>query len=109
MFERLALPGLNRARRFDLLSALAAAGLYEMEAGELQLGPDDDPATLAAKRLLVSGDRGLLERRARDLADACGVPLAALDRGLAVWNTPGAHVDLVGDPPAAIRGALGLS
>jgi hypothetical protein len=108
VYERLALPGLNRARRFDLLTALGAAGLYELEAGELQLGADDDPTTLAAKRLLVSGDRGLLERRARDLADAAELPIAALDRGLAVWNTPGAGVDLAGEPPAAIRAALGL-
>jgi hypothetical protein len=108
VYERLALPGFNRARRFDLLTALGAAGLYELEAAELQLGPDDDPATLAAKRLLVSGDRLLLERRARELAAACQVPLAALDRGLAVWNTPGVAVDLAAEPPAAIRAALGL-
>jgi hypothetical protein len=108
VFERLALPGFNRARRFDLLTALGAAGLYDLKAGELQLGGDDDPTTLAAKRLLVSGDRGLLERRARDLADACELPIAALDRGLAVWNTPGDYVDLTGEPPAAIRAALDL-
>ena len=89
MFERLALPGFGRARRFDLLTALGAAGLYELEAGELFLGIEDDATTLAAKRLLVSGDRLLLERRARELAEACELPLAALDRGLAVWGTPG--------------------
>ena len=44
---------------------------------------EDDATTLAAKRLLVSGDRMLLERRARDLAEACELPIAALDRGLA--------------------------
>ena len=107
VYERLALPGFVRDRRFDLLTALGAAGLYELEAGELQLGADQDPTTLAAKRLLVSGDTRLLERRARDLAEACELPLAALDRGLAVWNKPGA-IDLPADPSAATRAALGL-
>ena len=108
VFERLALPGFGRARRFDLLSALGAAGRYELTAGELFLGLEDDPATLAAKRLLVSGDRLLLDRRARELADACRLPLAALDRGLAVWGTPGAPVDLAGEPPASVLAALAL-
>ena len=57
----------------------------------------DDPATEAAKRLLVSGDKLLLERRARELAEACHVPVAALDHGLAAWNTPGAAADLAGE------------
>ncbi len=108
MFERLALPGFGRARRFDLLTGLGAAGRYELGAGELFLGLEDDTATLAAKRLLVSGDRLLLERRARELATACDLPLAALDRGLAAWGTPGAPVDLAGELPAAVRGALAL-
>jgi hypothetical protein len=108
VFERLALPGFARAARFDLLTALGAAGLYPLAAGELQLGAEDDPATLAAKRLLVSGDRLLLERRARDLAAACEVPLAAFDRALAVWNTPGEAVDLTAEVPAPLRAALGL-
>ena len=70
---------------------------------------EDDATTLAAKRALVSGDRLLLERRARELADAAGLPLAALDRGLAVWGTPGEPVDLTGSrtrasrPPSACR------
>ena len=58
--------------------------------------------------MLQSGDRMLLERRARDLAAAAGLPLEALDRGLAVWGTPGAHVDLAAEPPAPVRAALGL-
>jgi hypothetical protein len=108
VFERLALPGFGRPRRFDLLTALGAAGRYDLTAGELFLGLEDDATTLAAKRLLVSGDRLLLERRARELAEACELPIAALDRGLAVWNTPGAPVDLTGEPPAAVRAALSL-
>ena len=75
VFERLALPGFARAARFELLTALGAAGRYELEAGELQLTAGEDATTEAAKRLLVSGDKLLLERRARDLAEAAEVPL----------------------------------
>ena len=66
------------------------------------------PTTDAAKRLLVSGDRMLLERRARDLADASGLPIGAFDRGLAVWGTPTEHVDLTAEPNPGIAAALGL-
>jgi hypothetical protein len=107
IFERLAFPGFGRAARFELLAALAAAGRYPLAADALHL-TEDDATTLAAKRLLVSGDRLLLERRARELADACDVPLAALDRGLATWGTSGRHADLAAEPPAGIRAALAL-
>jgi hypothetical protein len=108
VFERLALPGFGRSERFDLLTALGAAGRYELEAGELQLAAGEDATTEAAKRVLVSGDKLLLERRARDLADACGVPLAALDRGLAQWGASNDHADLAAGAPAAIRAGLAL-
>ena len=109
VFERLALPGFGRAPRFELLTALGAAGVYPLAAGELQLAIEDDPTTLAAKRLLVSGDRLLLERRARELAEACGVPIGALDRALADWNSPGVALDLgLEDVPGPIRSALAL-
>ena len=108
VFERLALPGFARAQRFDLLTGLGAAGLYDLNAGELQLAAGEDPTTDAAKRVLVSGDKLLLERRARELAEACEVPLAALDRALAVWGTPGEHADLAVEAPAAIRAGLSL-
>jgi len=108
VFERLALPGLRRAARYELLVALGSAELYPLEADALHLGTEDDATSLAAKRLLVSGDRMLLERRARDLADACELPMAALDRGLAVWGDSEAVVDLDLEAPAAVRGALGL-
>src|SRR4051812_32563274 len=108
VFERLALPGFARAQRFELLTGLGAAGRYDLQAGELQLSVGEDATTEAAKRVLVSGDKLLLERRARDLADACDVPLAALDRGLAVWGTPGEHAELAGDVPAPIRAGLSL-
>jgi hypothetical protein len=108
VFERLALPGFGRAARFELLALLGAAGRYPLEAGELFLAAGEDATTEAAKRLLVSGDKLLLERRARELAEAAGLPLAAFDRGLAVWGTPGAPAGLTGEPPATVRGALGL-
>jgi hypothetical protein len=108
VIERLALPGFPRAARFELLAGLGAAGRYELEAGELHFAIGEDATTEAAKRVLVSGDSLLLERRARDLADACEVPLAALDRGLAVWGTPGDHADLAAEAPAPIRAALSL-
>ena len=106
VFERMALPGFGRAPRFDLLATLGAAGHYEVSAGELQLGVEDDAATLAAKRVLLSGDKMLLERRARELAAACEVPLAALDRGFAVFGTPGADPGTVAVD--AVRSALKL-
>lgn len=106
VFERLALPGFPRAGRFELLSSLGAAGTYDLRADALHVNvKEDDPTTLAAKRALVSGDSMLLERRARDLANACGVPIGALDRGLAWWDSP---VDLDGEPLPAARAALGL-
>jgi len=106
VFERLALPGFHRAARFDLLAVLGAAGRYPLAADAVHF-VEDDATTLAAKRLLVSGDRLLLERRARDLADAAGLPLAALDRGLAVWGTPGDPLD--GEPDEGVAAALGLT
>ena len=108
VLERLALPGFTRAQRFDLLAVLGAAGLYELEAETLALGADGDAATQGAKRALLSGDRMLLERRARDLARACEVPLAALDRGLAWWDDPAVELETPEEWPAAMRSALAL-
>jgi len=105
VFERLNLPGFTRAARFDLLTGLGSAGLYPLEAGQVQF-VEDDATTLAAKRLLVSGDRMLLERRAKDFAEAAELPIAALDHGLAVWGTPGEHVDLTVDPLPGVASAL---
>jgi hypothetical protein len=113
-FERLALPGLRRDARFDLLVTLGTLGCYELTAGALHLGGENH-VTLAAKRALGIGDPLLLERRAVDLADATGVPLAALDLGMHNWETgrrtvagvapdPGAHARAL----TAARDALGL-
>ena len=86
-FDRLALPGFGRAERFEFLTTLAAAGVHELEPTSLHVAvAHDDATTLAAKRALNSGDAMLLERRAAALADATRLPIAALDRGLALWD-----------------------
>lgn len=84
-FERLALPGLHRDARFDLLVTLGRLGVYDLRAGTLQLGGDNE-VTVAAKRALGIGDSLLLERRAAELAERCQVPLEALDLGLYNWG-----------------------
>jgi hypothetical protein len=113
-FERLALPGLHRDARFDLLVTLGRLGLYDMRAGSLALGGVND-VTVGAKRAFGIGDPLLLERRAGDLAQACGLPLAALDLGLHNWQrgeraTVGLGADLEPELEAlpAIQASLGL-
>jgi hypothetical protein len=108
VFERLALPGMSRAARFELLATLGAAGLYDLAPDQLQLGVEDDATTQAAKRILLSGDKMLLERRARDLAAATEVPLATLDRAFALWGDPRAEIEPADELPAAMRSALAL-
>jgi len=114
VFERLALPGLHRDARFDLLVTLGHLGVYELRAGALQLGGEND-VTVAAKRALGIGDSLLLERRAAELAQACGVPLEALDVGLYNWGreqraTLGLGAGAEPDPATlqSARAALGL-
>jgi hypothetical protein len=113
-FERLALPGLHRDARFDLLVTLGRLGVYDMLAGSLALGGAND-VTVGAKRAFGIGDPLLLDRRASDLARACEIPLEALDVGLANWQhgeraTLGLGADSEPDPEAlsAIRAGLGL-
>jgi hypothetical protein len=114
VFERLALPGLHRGARFDLLVTLGRLGVYDLSAGALGLG-GNDPVTLAAKRVLGIGDAMLLERRAADLASACELPLEALDLGFYNWER-GARTGLGLDPSTepdpglleAAQAALGL-
>ena len=60
-------------------------GVYDSQAGSLALGGEND-VTVGAKRALGIGDPLLLERRASDLAGACGVPLESLDLGLHNWQ-----------------------
>ena len=115
VYERLALRGMRRDARFDLLVTLGALGVYELQAGRLELGGDNE-TTVAAKRVLGIGDSLLLERRSAELAVACGLPLAALDLGLYNWSSderatlglgPAAEPDA--DTVAAVRSALQLS
>ena len=114
VFERLALPGLDRGARFDLLTTLGRLGVYELRAGALAFG-GNDPVTVAAKRVLGIGDPMLLERRAAELAQACELPLEALDVGLFNWEqgaraTLGMAPDAEPDAAALDRAlsALGL-
>ncbi len=85
VYERLALPGLSRDVRYELLVVLGGVGLYELKPATLALGGDNE-VTVAAKRALGIGDPLLLERRAQALAEACGLPLGALDLGLYNWE-----------------------
>jgi len=83
VYERLALPGLSRDTRFELLVMLGRLDCYELSGDRLELGGSDE-VTVAAKRVFGIGDPLLLERRAATLAEACAMPLEALD--LALWN-----------------------
>jgi hypothetical protein len=85
LFERLALPGLHRRARYDLLVTLGALGRYPLEAASLLL-TEDDPVNRAAKRVFGIGDRLTLERRLRDLAQAARVPVAYFDQALESWG-----------------------
>jgi hypothetical protein len=112
VFERLALPAFDRRARFDLLATLGALGRYPLRAGSL-LAVEDDPVTRAAKRVFGIGDRLTLERRARELAEASGIEIAAFDLALENW---GARQELKLGVSGALedgslqraRGALGL-
>jgi hypothetical protein len=90
LFERLALPGLARMGRYDLLVTLGRLGLYELRADSLHFtarGPaGGDPTTVAAKRAFAIGDPLLLERRALALAEAIATPVETLDLALANWG-----------------------
>jgi hypothetical protein len=111
--ERLGtLPGMSRDARFELLTALGALGVCEVEVGRLHLAGENE-ATVAAKRVFGIGDPLLLDRRASALADASGLPLAAFDLGLHNWGTGmriggGVPIDLELDPGllAQVQGAL---
>jgi hypothetical protein len=112
-FERLAIPGLARAARYDFLATAGRLGLADVRGGALHLG--EDATALAAKRVFGIGDTLLLERRAAELAAEAGVPLEALDLALFNWGQPGARRATMGsraEPAeaerAAVAAALGL-
>lgn len=114
LFERLALPGLHRDARFDLLVTLGRLGVYELRADALKLG-GTDTVTVGAKRAFGIGDPLLLERRASELAEACGLPLESLDVALYNWErgkraTLGMGAEIQDDdaPLGNIRTALGM-
>ena len=113
-FERLALPGLHRDARFDLLVTLGRLGVFDLRAGSLALGGVND-VTVGAKRALGIGDPLLLERRAGELSRACGVPLEALDLGLHNWQRAeratsglGPGAEPAPEILASVQAALGL-
>lgn len=95
LFDRLALKGLPRAVRFDVLVALGRSGALDVRADGLHLG--NDQVTHAAKRLFAVADVPLLERRAAAIVDATDVSWDALE--LALWNIAGA--DATGSGAAA--------
>ncbi len=95
LLDRLALKGLPRAVRYDLLVALGRAGALPVRADGLHLGTDQ--VTDAAKRLFAVADVALLERRAAALIEATDVAWDALE--LALWNIAGA--DATGSGAAA--------
>jgi Alpha-glutamyl/putrescinyl thymine pyrophosphorylase clade 3 len=110
VFERLgSLAAMNRDPRYDLLVTLGRLGVYELSAGRLHVG-GSDRVTLAAKRILGIGDPMLLERRAADLAEACELPLEALDLGFFNWEVRshyGAGMDPLPEPdPERLATAL---
>lgn len=95
LLDRLALKGLPRAVRYDLLVALGRSGALPLRADGLHLGSDQ--VTDAAKRLFAVADVALLERRAAALVEATDVAWDALE--LALWNIAGA--DATGSGAAA--------
>src|SRR4051794_19264255 len=102
-FERLSLPGLHRAARFDLLVTLGRTGRYDLRAGSLLIGgaPSDDDTALAAQRVFGIADPLLIDRRAAALAEACEVPLEALDLGLYNWQVGPENRATFGAGPSA--------
>jgi hypothetical protein len=88
VFERLALPGLDRGARYDFLVTAGRLGLADVQGAALHFG--DDATTLAAKRVFGIGDALLLARRAGELARDADVPVEALDVALFNWGQPSA-------------------
>ncbi len=85
-YERLAQRALPRAPRYDFLVTLGALGRVDVAPASLLLGAEPtDPTVVAAKRILGIGDAINLQRRASDLANETGVPIAALDLALVNW------------------------
>jgi hypothetical protein len=103
VFERLALPGLHRAARFDLLVTLGRTGRYDLRGASLMMrgAPVADDASVAAKRVFGIADPMLIDRRAAALAEACEVPFEALDLALYNWQRGEDARATLGAGPAA--------
>jgi len=113
LYERLGLPGVARAQRYEFLLLASRLGVADLEPAGLRLGEATDETTVAAKRIFGIGDAVLLASRAGALADATGVPLAALDLALVRWGrgepiAAGATVDGA-DRVAPIAAVLGVA
>lgn len=116
LFERLALPGLARAPRYELLVLLGRLGVLDVRPWSLELSAaaPDDVVLVSAKRVFGFGELLEVTRRVRALSEATGVPVAAFDLGLRNFGGPGARIragaTVEGDAEveAAVRGALGL-
>jgi hypothetical protein len=110
LFERLALPGLTRGGRYELLVTMGRVGLCDMRADAVHFtnapgAASGDLATLGAKRVFGIGDTIHLEHRARELAQAAEVPIEALDHALADWEA-GERACLGVSPETLDRAAL---
>ncbi len=113
-FERAGVDGVGRDARMELLIAAGALRLLDVAPDAQHLG-SRTPVVAAARRLFAIAEVPLLERRARELATACGVPLAALDLALWNWGEPerratlaAAAAEASADPARALR-ALGIA
>lgn len=113
LFERLAVGSFGREGRYDLLVTLGRLGLVDVRSSSLQFA--GDATTIAAKRVFGIGDKMLLERRARDLAEAAAVPIEALDVALFNWAAPelgratmGSRAVVDEDQVAEIAGVLAV-
>lgn len=93
-YERLSLPGLNRAARYEFLLLCSYLGLADMAPGSLLLGEAVEPTTLAAKRVFGMGDALILRQRSAALATALSVPIESLDLALVNWanGDPDDHI-----------------
>jgi len=88
-YRALALPGLDRAARYEFVLTLGALGLVDVRPWSLLLDAGGDPVSVAAKRLLQTGDAVLLQRRLGELARELDLPVGAFDLGLRLWDATG--------------------
>ncbi|WP_210492254.1 hypothetical protein [Patulibacter sp. SYSU D01012] len=85
-YRALALPGLGRPARFELLVSLGRFGLADIAPWSLLLDAGRDPVSVAAKRAFLTDDAVLLQRRIGAFAREVGLPIAAFDLGLLNWD-----------------------